>query len=155
MVSIVAMASPAEGGKAALAEVVIVSSSDDLLSSYDKRISDFTAELLKQSRVRGRIGQPSVPLALNPDGAFAIGVKVGRRGAELRHHIPCLLHSAGVGRRFLRTRRHRLTRSGSRRPGFCETCSHTLFHLGCKFFRHSHNSCCSTRDERLELTARK
>lgn len=38
--------------------------------------------IVKQSRVRGRIGQPSVPLALNPDGAFAIGIKVGRRGAE-------------------------------------------------------------------------
>ena len=42
--------------EAALAEVVIVSSSDDLLSSYDKRISDFTAELLKQSRVRVEAG---------------------------------------------------------------------------------------------------
>ncbi len=38
--------------------------------------------VVKQSRVRGRIGQPSVPLALNPDGAFAIGIKVGRRGCE-------------------------------------------------------------------------
>ncbi|APW40581.1 serine/threonine protein kinase [Rhodoferax koreense] len=38
--------------------------------------------IVKQSRVRGRIGQPSVPLALNPDGAFAIGIKVGRRGCE-------------------------------------------------------------------------
>lgn len=38
--------------------------------------------IVKQSRVRGRVGQPSVPLALNPDGAFAIGIKVGRRGAE-------------------------------------------------------------------------
>ncbi|MGJ7603180.1 ROK family transcriptional regulator [Variovorax sp. LT1R20] len=38
--------------------------------------------IVKQNRVRGRIGQPSVPLALNPDGAFAIGIKVGRRGAE-------------------------------------------------------------------------
>ena len=38
--------------------------------------------IVKQSRVRGRIGQPSVPLALNPDGAFSIGIKVGRRGAE-------------------------------------------------------------------------
>ena len=38
--------------------------------------------VVKQSRVRGRIGQPSVPLALNPDGAFAIGIKLGRRGAE-------------------------------------------------------------------------
>ena len=32
---------------------------------------------------RGRVGQPSIPLALNPDGAFFIGVKVGRRSAEV------------------------------------------------------------------------
>jgi len=38
--------------------------------------------LLKQERVRGRIGQPSVPLALHPDGAYAIGIKVGRRRTE-------------------------------------------------------------------------
>jgi predicted NBD/HSP70 family sugar kinase len=38
--------------------------------------------IIKQDRVRGRIGQPSVPLALNPDGAFAMGIKVGRRSAD-------------------------------------------------------------------------
>jgi predicted NBD/HSP70 family sugar kinase len=38
--------------------------------------------LVRQSPVRGRVGQPSVPLALNPDGAFAIGIKVGRRSAD-------------------------------------------------------------------------
>ncbi|MDP2019259.1 MAG: ROK family protein [Hydrogenophaga sp.] len=32
--------------------------------------------------VRGRVGQPSVPLGLNPDGAFAIGIKIGRRSAD-------------------------------------------------------------------------
>ena len=32
--------------------------------------------------MRGRIGQPSVPLALNPDGAFSIGIKIGRRSAD-------------------------------------------------------------------------
>jgi predicted NBD/HSP70 family sugar kinase len=36
----------------------------------------------KQDRLRGRVGQPSVPLALNPDGAFAIGIKIGRRSAD-------------------------------------------------------------------------
>ena len=36
----------------------------------------------KQDRVRGRVGQPSVPLALNPNGAFAIGIKIGRRSAD-------------------------------------------------------------------------
>jgi predicted NBD/HSP70 family sugar kinase len=33
--------------------------------------------------VRGRIGQPSVPLSLAPDGAFFLGLKLGRRSAEL------------------------------------------------------------------------
>jgi predicted NBD/HSP70 family sugar kinase len=37
----------------------------------------------KQPRVRGRIGQPSVPIALNPDGAFSIGIKVGRRSLDV------------------------------------------------------------------------
>lgn len=40
------------------------------------------ALLIRHARVRGRIGQPSVPLALNPDGAFSMGIKIGRRSAE-------------------------------------------------------------------------
>ena len=32
---------------------------------------------------RGRVGQPSVPLSINPDGAFFIGVKIGRRGLDI------------------------------------------------------------------------
>lgn len=39
--------------------------------------------LLRQEPVRGRIGQPSVPMALNPHGAFFLGLKIGRRSAEL------------------------------------------------------------------------
>ena len=39
--------------------------------------------LLKQERVRGKIGQPSVPLSLNPDGAFSLGLQVGRRSLEV------------------------------------------------------------------------
>jgi predicted NBD/HSP70 family sugar kinase len=38
--------------------------------------------VMKHERVRGRIGQPSVPLSLNPDGAFSIGIKIGRRSTE-------------------------------------------------------------------------
>lgn len=33
--------------------------------------------------VRGKVGQPSVPLALAPGGAFFLGLKIGRRLAEL------------------------------------------------------------------------
>lgn len=39
--------------------------------------------LLRKAPVRGRIGQPSIPMALDPDGAFFIGLKIGRRSAEL------------------------------------------------------------------------
>lgn len=33
--------------------------------------------------LRGRVGQPSVPYALNPEGAFSLGLKVGRRSFDL------------------------------------------------------------------------
>ena len=33
--------------------------------------------------VRWRIGQPSVPMALDADGAFFLGLKIGRRSADL------------------------------------------------------------------------
>ena len=39
--------------------------------------------LIKQDRIRGKIGQPSVPLAINPDGAYSIGLQVGRRSLEV------------------------------------------------------------------------
>lgn len=38
--------------------------------------------LTREAPVRGRVGQPSVPIGLNPDGAFAVGIKIGRRGAD-------------------------------------------------------------------------
>ena len=39
--------------------------------------------VVKREPLRGRIGQPSVPIALNPDGAYALGVKVGRRSMDV------------------------------------------------------------------------
>ncbi len=39
--------------------------------------------LRKEAPQRGRIGQPSVPLSLNPDGALSIGVKIGRRSCDI------------------------------------------------------------------------
>lgn len=37
----------------------------------------------KLAPVRGKVGQPSVPMALNPDGAFSIGVVIGRRRMDM------------------------------------------------------------------------
>ena len=39
--------------------------------------------VVKQAALRGKVGQPSVPMALNPDGAFSIGIKIGRRSLDL------------------------------------------------------------------------
>ena len=39
--------------------------------------------LLRGERMRGRIGQPSTPLRLNPDARFHIGLKIGRRGFDM------------------------------------------------------------------------
>ncbi len=38
--------------------------------------------LLRLDPLRGKVGQPSVPIALNPDGAFSIGLKIGRRSLD-------------------------------------------------------------------------
>jgi predicted NBD/HSP70 family sugar kinase len=37
----------------------------------------------KLAPVRGKVGQPSVPMVLNPDGAFSIGIKIGRRSMDM------------------------------------------------------------------------
>ncbi len=39
--------------------------------------------LVRQAPQRGKVGQPSIPMALNADGAYFMGLKVGRRSAEL------------------------------------------------------------------------
>ncbi|WGV18145.1 ROK family transcriptional regulator [Fuscovulum ytuae] len=39
--------------------------------------------LLRGEPIRGRIGQPSVPMSLDAEGAFFLGLKIGRRSADL------------------------------------------------------------------------
>lgn len=48
--------------------------------------------------VRGKVGKPSIPIELNPDGVFSVGLKVGRRSADL-----LLLDFAGTVRGQLQT----------------------------------------------------
>lgn len=38
--------------------------------------------LEKRPKLRGQIGQPQTPIALNPAGAFSVGVKIGRSSVE-------------------------------------------------------------------------
>jgi predicted NBD/HSP70 family sugar kinase/biotin operon repressor len=53
--------------------------------------------VLEQTPQRGKIGQPSVPFSLNPSGAYALGLKIGRRSNDL-----VLMDLAGGVRRTLR-----------------------------------------------------
>ena len=53
--------------------------------------------VLKRDPQRGRVGQPSVPFQLDPDGAFALGLKIGRRSSDM-----VLLDFAGALRREVR-----------------------------------------------------
>jgi predicted NBD/HSP70 family sugar kinase len=52
------------------------------ISLITKRLLD-DGLLLRGALLRGKVGQPSVPLALNPDGAFSIGIKLGRRSLDM------------------------------------------------------------------------
>ncbi|HCQ65487.1 MAG TPA: sugar kinase, partial [Rhodobacteraceae bacterium] len=33
--------------------------------------------------IRGKVGKPSIPMELDPDGVFGVGMKIGRRSADL------------------------------------------------------------------------
>lgn len=39
--------------------------------------------ITRQSPLRGKVGQPLVPYALNPRGAFFLGLKIGRRSSDV------------------------------------------------------------------------
>jgi predicted NBD/HSP70 family sugar kinase len=52
------------------------------VSQISRRLLD-DGLLAKGELMRGKVGQPSVPLALAPDGAYAIGIKIGRRSMDV------------------------------------------------------------------------
>jgi predicted NBD/HSP70 family sugar kinase len=39
--------------------------------------------LVRGRPVRGKVGQPSIPMRLNPDAVFSFGLKIGRRSADI------------------------------------------------------------------------
>lgn len=52
------------------------------VSQISRRLLD-DGLLAKGEAMRGKVGQPSVPLALSPEGAYAIGIKIGRRSMDV------------------------------------------------------------------------
>ena len=54
------------------------------VSRITKRLIDLgLIEKRNRRRIRGKIGQPSVPLALKAEGAYSIGVKIGRKSMDI------------------------------------------------------------------------
>src|SRR5277367_4392458 len=39
--------------------------------------------LKREAPLRGRVGQPTIPMSLDPEGAYSFGLKIGRRSCEL------------------------------------------------------------------------
>ena len=39
--------------------------------------------LKREAPLRGRVGQPTIPMSIDPEGAFSFGLKIGRRSCDL------------------------------------------------------------------------
>src|SRR5271163_1222384 len=39
--------------------------------------------LKREAPLRGRVGQPTIPMSIDPEGAYSFGLKVGRHGCDL------------------------------------------------------------------------
>ena len=39
--------------------------------------------LKREAPLRGRVGQPTIPMSIDPEGAYSFGLKVGRRSCDL------------------------------------------------------------------------
>ena len=39
--------------------------------------------LKREAPLRGRVGQPTIPMSLDPEGAYSFGLKIGRRSCDL------------------------------------------------------------------------
>jgi len=70
-------------GPMAKAELARISGLSAQTVSVIMRALEAEGLLIKGVPVRGKVGQPSVPMGLNPDGAYFLGLKIGRRSVEL------------------------------------------------------------------------
>ncbi|PWQ97628.1 ROK family transcriptional regulator [Leucothrix pacifica] len=58
--------------------------------------------IVKGQPQRGKVGQPSVPFSLNPEGAYSIGLKIGRHSSELvlMNFVGSILETREVSYRY-------------------------------------------------------
>jgi predicted NBD/HSP70 family sugar kinase len=72
-----------DNGPIASAEIARMTSLSAQTASVITRSLEADGLLLRGAPQRGKVGKPSVPVTLNPSGALAYGLRIGRRGAAL------------------------------------------------------------------------
>ncbi len=72
-----------QNGPLAKAEIARITGLSAQTTSVIMRALEQDGLLKRGEPVRGKIGQPSVPMSLAADGAFFLGLKIGRRSADL------------------------------------------------------------------------
>ena len=70
-------------GRLAKAEIARRTGLSPQTASVIMRALEAEELVLRDQPQRGRVGQPSIPMRLNPDGAFSLGLKIGRRSVDL------------------------------------------------------------------------
>ena len=72
-----------QSGPLAKSEITRITGLSAQSASVIMRALEADGLLAKDAPRRGKIGQPMVPMRLNPDGAYFFGLKIGRRNLEL------------------------------------------------------------------------
>ncbi|GAB5509874.1 MAG: ROK family transcriptional regulator [Hyphomicrobiales bacterium] len=70
-------------GQVASSQIARLTSLSAQTASIITRSLEADGMLLRGEPQKGRVGKPSVPVFLNPEGALAYGLRIGRRGADL------------------------------------------------------------------------
>lgn len=70
-------------GALAKADIARITGLSAQTTSVIMRALEQDGLLKREDPVRGKIGQPSVPMSLAPEGAFFLGLKIGRRSTDL------------------------------------------------------------------------
>ena len=86
-----------QNGPLAKADIARITGLSAQTTSVIMRALEQDGLLKREEPVRGKIGQPSVPMSLAADGAFFLGLKIGRRSTDLT-----LIDFLGRVRRSLR-----------------------------------------------------
>ncbi len=70
-------------GRLAKAEIARRTGLSPQTASVIMRALEAEELVLRDQPQRGRVGQPSIQMRLNPEGAFSLGLKIGRRSVDL------------------------------------------------------------------------